>query len=149
MSSYSHFESSSSSSSSDEDNGLKQIYRGAAIATVIYEMQQQNRKTGCWGNSRKVRRYFRRDRIGAHECLKQDYFDQNCTYSDEMFRRRFRMNRLLFMRIHNAVVQHDPMNFQQRRDAAQKLGVYLLYKRSQLRLGCWRMEWLPINVMST
>lgn len=38
------------------------------------------------------------------------------------------MQKSLFMRIHDAVLQHDPVNFQQRRDAAHKLGLTSLQK---------------------
>ncbi|KAI8559745.1 hypothetical protein RHMOL_Rhmol04G0198100 [Rhododendron molle] len=38
------------------------------------------------------------------------------------------MQKPLFMRIHDAVLQHDPVNFQQRRDAFQKLGLSSLQK---------------------
>ncbi|KAK3230359.1 hypothetical protein Dsin_002240 [Dipteronia sinensis] len=38
------------------------------------------------------------------------------------------MNRLLFIRIHDVVLEHDPMNFKQGRDATKKLGLSFLQK---------------------
>ncbi|KAK2661560.1 hypothetical protein Ddye_000134 [Dipteronia dyeriana] len=58
----------------------------------------------------------------------KDYFNEDCTYSDELFRQRFQMNRLLFICIHDPAHEHDPMNFKQRRDATKKLGLSSLQK---------------------
>ena len=131
MSISNQFNTSSSSSSSDDNGGVKLIYRGTAITSIIYETQRQQRalrKTHSSRGSRKRRRFFHCDRRLAHENLLKEYFNEDCTYSDEMFRRRFRINRLLFMRIHDTVLEHDPMNFKQRQDAAKKLGLSSLQK---------------------
>jgi hypothetical protein len=45
------------------------------------------------------RRYIPRNRERAHDDLVANYFSANPIYTDEMFRRRFRMNRPLFLRI--------------------------------------------------
>ncbi|KAK3195147.1 hypothetical protein Dsin_026457 [Dipteronia sinensis] len=131
MSTSNQFNTSSSSFSSDDDGRVKLIYRGATIASIIHETQRQGRalgKTHSLGGSRKGRMFILRDRRLAHENLMKDYFNEDCTYSDEMFSLRFRMNRLLFMHIHDAVLEHDPMNFRQRRDTAKKLGLSSLQK---------------------
>uniref|UniRef100_A0A0D3D6I4 Uncharacterized protein n=1 Tax=Brassica oleracea var. oleracea TaxID=109376 RepID=A0A0D3D6I4_BRAOL len=50
-------------------------------------------------NYRKKRAYIERDRERGHNQLWKDYFMENPTYPPEMFRRRFRMNKPLFLRI--------------------------------------------------
>nr|VDD57739.1 unnamed protein product [Brassica oleracea] len=45
------------------------------------------------------RAYIERDREVGHNQLWNDYFKENPTYPPEMFRRRFRMNKPLFLRI--------------------------------------------------
>ncbi|XP_048608167.1 uncharacterized protein LOC106410473 [Brassica napus] len=47
----------------------------------------------------KKRNYIERDREQGHIQLWNDYFDENPTYTTDMFRRRFRMNKPLFLRI--------------------------------------------------
>jgi hypothetical protein len=39
--------------------------------------------------------------------LMKDYFDTDCIYPENLFRRRFRMQRSLFLTIVNAVADHD------------------------------------------
>lgn len=58
----------------------------------------------------------------------KDHFDENCTYPDEIFWRRFWMNRCVFLRIHDAIVKHDPTNFLQCRNVVRKLGLSSLQK---------------------
>uniref|UniRef100_A0A0D3CX87 TF-B3 domain-containing protein n=1 Tax=Brassica oleracea var. oleracea TaxID=109376 RepID=A0A0D3CX87_BRAOL len=67
-----------------------------------------------------TRGYIERDREGGHTRLVNDYFRENATYSAQ-FRRRFRMNKSLFMRIVLAL-QENFVFFQQRPDATGRLG---------------------------
>lgn len=73
------------------------------------------------GGSVLGRRMIYRDRKGGHERMFQDYLAVNPTYGPELFRRRYRMSRELFLRIMNAVEAHDDY-FVQKRDAANVLG---------------------------
>ncbi|KAJ0604875.1 putative harbinger transposase-derived protein [Helianthus annuus] len=67
------------------------------------------------------RGYIERDRRGAHDRLMKDYFDEEPTYSNEMFRRRFRMSKRLFLRIvHDLEANYD--FFKQKSDARGELG---------------------------
>ncbi|XP_022041815.1 uncharacterized protein LOC110944460 [Helianthus annuus] len=67
------------------------------------------------------RGYIERDRRGAHDRLMKDYFDEEPTYSNEMFRRRFRMSKRLFLRIvHDLEANYD--FFKQKADARGELG---------------------------
>jgi len=45
------------------------------------------------------RRYINRDHAAGHQAIMRDYFGDNPVYSDELFRRRFRMDRELFEKI--------------------------------------------------
>lgn len=65
---------------------------------------------------RKKREYTERDREEGHYRIWNDYFSSNPVYSDEQFRRRFRMRRDLFLRIQRALEQRYSY-FQQRVDA--------------------------------
>ena len=62
-----------------------------------------------------------RERIEGHNKLMRMYFNENPTYPESYFRRRFRMSIELFTRIAKAVEKHDPY-FEQRRNAAGELG---------------------------
>jgi hypothetical protein len=68
-----------------------------------------------------------RDPEGRYRRLQQQYFCANPIYSDDDFRRRFRMTKALFTTIYDAVVQVDPY-FEQRPNAAGKLGLHPLLK---------------------
>lgn len=73
--------------------------------------------------SRKRRIEIFRNREQGDEQLTKDYFlEEGSTYTDEHFRRRFRMTRELFNRIKDSVVGHDSY-FVQKRDAARRLGL--------------------------
>jgi len=74
------------------------------------------------GGSSIGRRVINRERQQGHERLVKDYFSENPIYNDELFRRRFRMRRSLFLRIVEAVEVHDEF-FIQKRDAAMVLGL--------------------------
>jgi hypothetical protein len=73
------------------------------------------------------RRYIERDRLQGHERLFLDYFAESPVYTPNLFRRRFRMRRSLFLRIQSAVEGHDDY-FIQKRDSAQRLGFSSLQK---------------------
>ncbi|XP_020400181.1 uncharacterized protein [Zea mays] len=68
-----------------------------------------------------------RDRLLHHALLYKDYFSDNPTFNSKTFRRRFRMRRPVFLRIMNAVEEHDNY-FVQKRNAAGVLGLSSLQK---------------------
>ena len=76
---------------------------------------------------RRPRRYFRRDREGAHDRLYEDYFADNCNFPPEYFRRRYRMRRSLFLRIVDRLGEYSPY-FTQRVDAINRRGFSPLQK---------------------
>ncbi|KAL3636538.1 hypothetical protein CASFOL_018837 [Castilleja foliolosa] len=76
---------------------------------------------------RSGRRYFERQREHGHERLMNDYFVENPTYPPEIFRRRFRMRKPVFLRIMEAVTANDEY-FQQRPDAIGRRSLSPLQK---------------------
>ena len=78
-------------------------------------------------NKPKRRAYIERDRELGHIRLCNDYFSNNPTYTQDMFRRRFRMNKPLFLRIVDRLSTEVPY-FQQRRDATGRNGLSPLQK---------------------
>jgi hypothetical protein len=79
-----------------------------------------------------------RDREAGQNRLIRDYFSTNPVYTNEQFRRRYRMRRHLFLQIVQALSDWSPY-FQQRSDATGKLGSHLCIN-AQLLCGCWHME---------
>ena len=71
-----------------------------------------------------------RGREGGHVRLWNDYFSVNPTYGENLFRRRFRMHRDLFLRIVDAVKDRD--NFFLQKTFALIDMDYLLCKKLQL-----------------
>ncbi|XP_047977875.1 uncharacterized protein LOC125219839 isoform X1 [Salvia hispanica] len=128
-----------SSSSSDEDEGnllmmnlyiqtqemmLSRIHSNNLLIQHLRDQQshQVTRRGSVPGHI-----VINRDREGAHVRLYNDYFADNPLYNEAMFRRKFRMSRSLFVRIVDAVKEHDDY-FVQRRDATGRLGLSPLQK---------------------
>ncbi|XP_047979203.1 uncharacterized protein LOC125221123 [Salvia hispanica] len=68
-----------------------------------------------------------RDHAGGHDRLFADYFAEEPRYPADVFRRRFRMRRSLFLRIVNALSARYP-EFRLQRDATGKPGLSPLQK---------------------
>ena len=93
---------------SDEDEIMRRILKGST-------------------KQRKRRRYIERDRLAGHKRLYLDYFSDTPVYPPNLFRRRFRMSRNLFLRIQHEVEAYESY-FIQKRDNAQKWGLSSLQK---------------------
>ena len=102
------------SSSSDEEE------RNTWFATTI-EFERQNSQ-GTGSGNRISRQYRYRDRVSGHSRMLNDYFVENPVYDETLFRRRFRLNRSLFLRILHTLQQHNDY-FVQRRNAANTVGL--------------------------
>ncbi|XP_019160448.1 PREDICTED: uncharacterized protein LOC109157017 [Ipomoea nil] len=76
---------------------------------------------------RKKRRYIHRDHESGHNCLVADYFSDDPVFLEDIFRRRFRMRKELFLRIVNALQSRYEYS-QQRQSAANVLGLSPLQK---------------------
>ncbi|KAL1370522.1 hypothetical protein AAHE18_01G066500 [Arachis hypogaea] len=73
------------------------------------------------------RRWINIDREAGHDRLFQDYFADEPVYNADIFRRRFRMRRDVFLRIVDALSNFYPY-FQQRVDATGRRGLSPLQK---------------------
>ncbi|KAH9753307.1 dde tnp4 domain-containing protein [Citrus sinensis] len=109
------------SDSSSDDDEIEMI---AAVAIA----KRRHKKFGRCG-SIKGHATIWRDRLAGYDRLFHDYFSKTSTYPPDKFRRRFRMNRPLFLRIKNSVEQHDSY-FVQKRNYAGVLGLSSLQKIS-------------------
>ena len=76
---------------------------------------------------RKKRRFIERNREMGHERLFNDYFSDNPVYPPNIFRRRFRMQKHLFLRLVDTISARDPY-FQQRPNGSGRLGFSALQK---------------------
>ncbi|XP_058783356.1 uncharacterized protein LOC131658036 [Vicia villosa] len=84
----------------------------------MLEKERQSRSS----SRRKRRSVIDRNHEEWHIRLFNDYFSENPVYTDAQFRRRFRMHRHLFLRIVEALGNHDEY-FQMRVDATGKMGL--------------------------
>uniref|UniRef100_A0A0D3BNF9 Uncharacterized protein n=1 Tax=Brassica oleracea var. oleracea TaxID=109376 RepID=A0A0D3BNF9_BRAOL len=110
-----------SSSSSDEvEERLEEIFEEIVEDTYNEIVQSQT-------NKQRRHAYIEQNREAGHDRLWNDYFSEDYTFSTQLFRRRFRMNKELFMRIVDGLSENVPF-FQQRRDATGRLGLSPLQK---------------------
>ncbi|XP_056865646.1 uncharacterized protein LOC108835361 isoform X1 [Raphanus sativus] len=90
-------------------------------------------------NTQRKRAYIERNREAGHDRLWNDYFSEHPIFESHLFRRRFRMNKPLFLSIVDRLSQNIPF-FQQRRDAVGRLGLTALQKCTaairMLAYGC-------------
>ncbi|XP_020242910.1 uncharacterized protein LOC109821128 [Asparagus officinalis] len=112
----------SSSSSSSDDEMMKRFFLMGAAA-----VEEEEQGKGSTSVQHKRRTVLHRYRLEGHNRLFPDYFADTPTYPLHYFRRRFRMSRSLFLRIHDAVVEHDKY-FVQKRNGAGQLGLSSLQK---------------------
>nr|XP_043611729.1 uncharacterized protein LOC122583382 [Erigeron canadensis] len=124
--------SASSSSSSDFEateyesinravSQMNAVFNPEAITAclnVIFDEEENERQAASSSSAPKVpRRVIYRDHLGAAKLLYEHYFAPNCTYPPDMFRRRFRMRKEMFLRILQDIhsfssVQPLPNHFQ-------------------------------------
>uniref|UniRef100_A0A0D3EB20 Uncharacterized protein n=1 Tax=Brassica oleracea var. oleracea TaxID=109376 RepID=A0A0D3EB20_BRAOL len=127
--------SSSSTNFDDEmDEKFDQIFDRQFENLLIHHENRQEAS-----RSKKKRAYIEKQREQGHMQLRNDYFSENPTYPSHMFRRRFRMNKLFFMRIVDRLSAEIPY-FQQRRDATGRFGHSPLQKATaairMMAYGC-------------
>ncbi|CAK8573544.1 unnamed protein product [Lathyrus sativus] len=99
------------------------------------EQQLQNESRS--GSSSRPKRITTVDlgREEGHNRLFNDYFSENLGYTDVQFRRRFRMHKHVFLRIVDALGNHDEY-FQMKVDATGKMGFSPLQKCTSY-VGVW------------
>ncbi|KAK2441681.1 hypothetical protein QL285_012949 [Trifolium repens] len=93
------------------------------VIKLVREAQQQANNT----SRRRKRTVIDRSREEGHNRLFNDYFSENPVYTEVQFRRRFRMRRHVFLRIVEALENHDEY-FQKRSDAVCRMGLSPLQK---------------------
>ncbi|KAK3218386.1 hypothetical protein Dsin_012356 [Dipteronia sinensis] len=134
-----HFASSSSDDNNDNEVQLMAnleaidaeqeaiIKQHANIHRGIDQYLNQQNNQVTHGGSIPGHIMINRDRESADCTLFNEYLSKNPRYKDQMFRRRFRMGRILFLRIVNDVEARDNY-FVQRRDGLSRLGLSALQK---------------------
>uniref|UniRef100_A0A0D2ZY00 Uncharacterized protein n=1 Tax=Brassica oleracea var. oleracea TaxID=109376 RepID=A0A0D2ZY00_BRAOL len=110
-----------SSSSSDEVDEALEVMVDQVVDNFIDSVIHPH------PNKPTRRAYFERYRKQGHNQLWNDYFKENPTYPPEMFRRRFRMNKPLFLRIVERISNEVPY-FQQIRNACGRNRLSALQK---------------------
>ncbi|KAJ0684321.1 putative harbinger transposase-derived protein [Helianthus annuus] len=123
-------ESSSSDSSDSNDFDAwheRVIQSNRQLEDIMIELLISEPNMIIQDHPRARRRYCNREREHGEARLMQDYFVDNPTYDQATFRRRFRMQKPLFLRIVAAVTAND-IYFQQRRDATGRQGLSPLQK---------------------
>ncbi|XP_073037702.1 uncharacterized protein [Primulina eburnea] len=139
-------------STTDSDDDFFEVAKNDDTDEQMIKMilQQQHMLLGAaqssFGGSKR-RKYVERDRAAAHARLVNDYFTEQPVWTNEVFRRRFRMQRELFLRIVNALESHDEY-FHWRVDATSKKAFHH-FKNAQLLSLNWHTEALQIIIMST
>ncbi|XP_076961170.1 uncharacterized protein LOC143637734 [Bidens hawaiensis] len=97
---------------------------------LCFVLSQRGVMSGGNNNKkRRVRQYdtktrresLNRDRVAAHEALRNDYFNTPCVYTASEFKTRFRMSRELFLRILHDI-EREVSWFTQRVDARGLVG---------------------------
>ncbi|KAI5392425.1 hypothetical protein KIW84_076999 [Lathyrus oleraceus] len=91
------------------------------------EQQLQNERRSGSSSRPKRRTPVDRGREEGHSRLFNDYFSENPVYTDVQFRIRFKVHRHVFLRIVDALGNHDEY-FQMRVDATGKMGLSPLQK---------------------
>ncbi|XP_057777007.1 uncharacterized protein LOC130995657 [Salvia miltiorrhiza] len=121
--------SSDVSHSNELDEWEERVYQQNRQLDSIIQNMIINNHNRIVGNQIPTanRRYCDREREFGAERLINDYFSDSPTYTPEIFQRRFRMQKSLFIRIVEAVTANDEF-FQQRRDATGRVGLSSLQK---------------------
>ena len=124
-------------SSEEEESELWNVANNTDDTTISRMIRNNNmiiahginmrRSQSIHGGSIPGHIVINRDREAADNNLYDDYFSSNPRFNADMFRRRYRMSRPLFLRIVNAVADHDHY-FKQRRDGVGRAGLSTLQK---------------------
>ncbi|KAG2208078.1 hypothetical protein INT47_010440 [Mucor saturninus] len=103
----------------------------------IKRLKDETNSQSTTGGSVEGRRVIDRDSESGYQRLLNDYFVENPVYGEKEFRRRFRMRKNVFLRIVDAITEHNPY-FQRTPNAAGKMGLHPLQKATAaLRQLCY------------
>nr|XP_011459904.1 PREDICTED: uncharacterized protein LOC101296748 [Fragaria vesca subsp. vesca] len=100
-----------------KSNIADEKYEDDLIKSVVEERERPVRRGSMKGHN-----FVPRNIAKGHKNLYRDYFADPPIFPDNVFRRRFRMRRHVFDRIHNAVLSCDPY-FVQKRNAVGAIGL--------------------------
>lgn len=89
-----------------------------AVTAIIMDYYENYEAPRRYTGSIVGHKVVNRDRKQGQERLEKDYFVEDPVYDSKTFRRRFRMNRDLFVKIVDAVEQHDSW-FKYRQDCTR------------------------------
>lgn len=109
--------------SGDDDDAIAMMIAIAHQRSMRKKQRHRRRGGSMPGKRANKKRDFR----GRWDRFYHLYFSNEPVYSDEQFRRRFRMRRELFQRICDKVTQHD-IYFQQKVDCTGKRGIHPIMK---------------------
>ncbi|KAG2203138.1 hypothetical protein INT47_004945, partial [Mucor saturninus] len=109
------------------DQKLTAIEILRCIQEALQYLIQLTEDTPKIGGSVPGRRYVNRNRVAGHQRLFDDYFFDDPVYTDQQFRRRFRMKRDLFLQIVETAQLKDEY-FTQKLDSAGKPGLSPIQK---------------------
>ena len=79
-----------------------------AVAAMAMEKLNTENSSAIRRGSIQGHSVIFRNQVEGHEKLYRDYFAKSPTYPPNLFRRRFRMNRSLFVRILSNMEVYDP-----------------------------------------
>ncbi|XP_058726961.1 uncharacterized protein LOC131598366 [Vicia villosa] len=96
------------------------------LVKLYFESHAQEESESS-SRSRRQRRNIERNREEGHERLFNDYFLETLVYTDEKFHRRYQMYKHVFLRIVEALGQHNEY-FQLKTDATGRSGLSPLQK---------------------
>lgn len=110
------------------------------ILTNFGDQQEERRRRKKWV-------YIERNREAGNVRLWNDYFSETPTNSDNLFRRRFRMNKPLFMKIVDRL-SNEMEFFQQKKMVSEDL-VSLHFKNVQQLFVSWHMVMRLMRLTNT
>jgi len=127
----SHITKKTSTDPSEFPFDIKAYKRQSGIEDryIVNRFREQRNQIEEGYTPRVKRKYLNRDHAAANQRLIDDYFANQPTYDDAMFRRRFRIRKHVFLRIVGDLSSNDNY-FTQRVDAAKKEGISPLAKCS-------------------
>ncbi|XP_024200024.1 uncharacterized protein LOC112203265 [Rosa chinensis] len=99
----------------EEDEEMEMHATQVMTTAATWLANNQLRPQPQWGGSVPGRKYIPRFRSRANDDLMQKYFVENTVYPPEIFRRRYRMRREVFLRLLDDV-QSANLYFRQKRD---------------------------------
>nr|VDD53704.1 unnamed protein product [Brassica oleracea] len=108
------------------DELFDQHFEQAFEEFTIHGDQEERRK-----KTKKKRAYIERNREEGHNRLWNDYFSETPTYPENFFRRRFRMNKPLFMHIVDRL-SNEVQYFRQKKDGLRRISLSPIQKCTEV-----------------